>query len=167
LSVRDVFASFTRVDSFGVQCPGIVNLAIENYITIRCDEIESLLRGSYNARALSPGLGIVNMDVQGFANDRTEFFTVKHKQLHPIGCMPKLSFRFERCTDGKKYDFRGVELHFMLNVRYLLPTNSVNLNTAPVESLLYPDYDPNYLKYLSRTVDISPSETSDEDDDED
>jgi hypothetical protein len=166
LYVDTIRASFARVNSFGLQCPGIVNLAIENYITIRCDEIESLLRGSYNAKRLSPGLGIVNMDVQGFASDRTEFFTVRHKRLHPIGCVPKLSFRFERCTDGEKYDFRGVELHFMLNIRYLLPTNAANLNTVPVKSLLHPDYNPDYLKYLSRTIDVSPSaSSSDEDDD--
>lgn len=147
---------------FGIVSPGMLNLASENYIILRCEEIENHLRGSYDIKDLSPGLGVLNIDVQGYASGRTEFFSVKYKEFHPIGKLNKLKFRFERKSDGGLYDFKNIDLHFILLIKYLRPIQKNNFE----KSTLNPNYNPNYLGYFNKTMqDLYDEESSDDDSD--
>jgi hypothetical protein len=152
---------YVPIQCFAIQSPGVLNLTTENYLVMRCDEIENHVRGSYDVREYSPGIGLINIDVQGFAVDRTEFFSVKYKQFHPIGQLRKLKFRFERCSDGKLYDFKNVDLNFLLAIKFLRPGTRQKLQS----SVLNPEYDPNYIKYMNRS--LEGAEMSSEDDSED
>tara|TARA_Y100000389_G_scaffold151412_1_gene151175 strand:- start:77 stop:2218 length:2142 start_codon:yes stop_codon:yes gene_type:complete len=147
---------------FGLISPGMVNLASENYLILRCEEIENHLRGSYDVKDFSPGLGVLNIDVQGYASGRTEFFSVKYKEFHPIGKLSKMKFRFERKTDGKLYDFKNIDLHFILSIKFLRPIQKEFFN----KSTLNPNYNPNYLGYFNKTLqDHYDEESSDDDSD--
>ena len=147
---------------FGMISPGMLNLASENYLILRCEEIENHLRGSYDIKDFSPGLGVLNIDVQGYASGRTEFFSVKYKEFHPIGKLSKMKFRFERKTDGKLYDFKNIDLHFILSIKFLRPIQKEFFN----KSTLNPNYNPNYLGYFNKTLqDHYDEESSDDDSD--
>ena len=157
----------TKIDfeffkEFGIVSPGMLNLASENYLILRCEEIENHLRGSYDVKDFSPGLGVLNIDVQGYASGRTEFYSVKYKEFHPIGKLNKMKFRFERKTDGQLYDFKNIDLHFMLSIKFLRPTQKDTFN----KSILNPNYNPNYLGYFNKTLqDHYDEESSDDDSD--
>ena len=145
---------------FGLSSPGMLNLASENYIILRCDEIENHLRGSYDVKENSPGLGVLNIDVQGYASGRTEFYSVNYKEFHPIGKLNKLKFRFERKSDGELYDFKNIDLHFILNIKFLRPKQKQLFE----KSILNPNYNPNYLNYFNKTMqDLYEEESSDDD----
>jgi hypothetical protein len=153
---------YTFFKEFSLISPGMLNLASENYITLRCDEIENHLRGSHYMKELSPGLGVLNIDVQGYASGRTEFFSVKYKEFHPIGKLSKMKFRFERKSDGNLYDFKNIDLHFLMSIKYLKPIQKRNFE----QSVLNPNYNPNYLGYFNKTLhDLYDVESSDDDSD--
>lgn len=157
----DYNITFTFFKEFGLVSPGMLNLASENYIILRCDEVENHLRGSYDVKDLSPGLGVLNIDVQGYASGRTEFYSVNYKEFHPIGKLNKLKFRFERKSDGKLYDFKNVDLHFIMTIKYLRPKQKQFFE----QSVLNPNYNPNYLGYFNKTLqDMYDEESSDESD---
>lgn len=153
---------FVFFKEFGIVSPGMLNLASENYIILRCEEIENHLRGSYDVKDHSPGLGVLNIDVQGYASGRTEFFSVNYKEFHPIGKLNKLKFRFERKSDGQLYNFKNVDLHFIMTIKFLRPKQK-NLFE---KSSLNPNYNPNYLGYFNKTLqDQYDDESSNEDSD--
>jgi hypothetical protein len=137
-----------------------MNLATESYIMLRCEELENHLRGSLDMQKTSPGLGIVNIDVQGYAVNRLEFFSVKYKRFHPIGILGKLKFRFERCTDGEIYDFKNVDLHMLVSVKFLRPKQLQQFQ----RSILNPDYNPDFMGYLNRNMEGIEDESTDDDD---
>ena len=139
----------TYFESFGVSSPGILNLAYENYLVMRCPEIETHIRGSYSVNTDNEaGMGVLNIDVTGYATTRTEFFSVIYKEFHPIGKLDKLSFRFERKSDQKLYDFKNVDLHFLMSIKFLRPFNPNKFE----QSVLNPNYDGNYLGYLPKNM---------------
>lgn len=157
----NMYYKYHVLNSFGVISPGLLNLASENYIIVRCEEIENHLRGSHDIKEFSPGLGVLNIDVQGYASGRTEFYSVKYKEFHPIGKLSKMKFRFERKYDGNLYDFKNVDLHFMMSVKFLRPTQKESFQ----KSVLNPNYNPNYLGYFNKTMqDLYDDETTDESD---
>ena len=90
------YIQYMKFSYFSIISPGMLNLAYENYIILRCEEIENHIRGSYDVKEFSPGLGVLNIDVQGYASGRTEFYSIIYKEFHPIGRLSKLKFRFER-----------------------------------------------------------------------
>ena len=151
---------FEFFKEFGIVSPGMLNLASENYLILRCEEIENHLRGSYDIKDFSPGLGVLNIDVQGYASGRTEFYSVKYKEFHPIGKLNKMKFRFERKTDGKLYDFKNIDLHFILSIKFLRPIQKESFN----QSVLNPNYNPNYLGYFNKTLQDNFDEESSDDD---
>lgn len=152
--------NYVSVDTFAIQSPGMMNLATESYIMLRCEELENHLRGSLDMQKTSPGLGVVNIDVQGYAVNRLEFFSVKYKRFHPIGILGKLKFRFERCTDGEIYDFKNVDLHMLVSVKFLRPKQLQQFQ----RSILNPDYNPDFVGYLNRNMEGIEDESTDEDD---
>ena len=151
---------FLSVDTFAIQSPGMMNLATESYIMLRSEELENHLRGSFDMRNTSPGLGVVNIDVQGYAVNRLEFFSVKYKQFHPIGTLAKMKLRFERCTDGQIYDFKNVDLHMLVSFKFLRPKQLEKFQ----ESRLNPDYNPDFMGYLNRDMAGVEDDSTDEDD---
>jgi hypothetical protein len=149
---------------FTIVSPGMLNLGVENYIILRCDEIEQHLRGSHYYDGLSPGLGVLNMTVQGFAESKNEFYAINYKEFHPIGRLSKMKFRFERKFDKKVYNFRNVNLHFLMKIKYYRPYRK------PVfkKSILNPEYNPDYVGYINNTYSLEePLSDDDDDDDED
>ena len=137
------------IDGFGVGSPGMMNLATDNYVILRCPEIENHLRGSFSVNEQNdPGMGVLNIDVQGYASGRTEFFSVIYKEFHPIGKLDKMTFRFERKSDKQLYDFKNINLHFLMSIKFLRPYQKNTLN----KSILNPNYDPNYLGYFNKNI---------------
>jgi hypothetical protein len=148
------------VGSNQITSPGMINLASENYVLLRCDEIENHLRGSLNSEKYTPGLGVLNIGVQGYAEGNNEFFSVKYKEFHPIGRLTKMSFRFERKSDRKLYNFKHIDLHFLLSIKFLRPFSK----NVFERSILNPEYDSNFIKYINNT-NQNEEPSSDEEDD--
>tara|TARA_Y100000389_G_scaffold108925_1_gene106004 strand:+ start:437 stop:2395 length:1959 start_codon:yes stop_codon:yes gene_type:complete len=148
------------VGSNQITSPGMINLASENYVLLRCDEIENHLRGSFNSEKYTPGLGVLNIGVQGYAEGNNEFFSVKYKEFHPIGRLTKMSFRFERKSDRKLYNFKHIDLHFLLSIKFLRPFSK----NVFERSILNPEYDSNFIKYINNT-NQNEEPSSDEEDD--
>ena len=151
------------VSKFFLISPGMLNLASQNYIIMRCDEIENHVRGSYDVKDYSPGLGVLNIDVQGYAAGRTDFYSVVYKEFHPIGRLRKLKFRFERKSDGKLYDFKNIDLHFLIAIKFLRPTQKLTFDSFK----LNPNYDPNYMGYINNSLEFQEESSTDESDIED
>jgi hypothetical protein len=160
------YKELTRPDNtdkyFTMVSPGMLNLGSENYIILRCDEIEQHLRGSHYYDGLSPGLGVLNMTVQGFAESKNEFYAINYKEFHPIGRLSKMKFRFERKFDKKVYNFRNVNLHFLMKIKYYRPYRK----TVFHKSILNPEYNPDVVGYINNTYSLE-EPLSDEDEDED
>ena len=137
-------------------------MASKHTLTAYCpfagDEIEEHVRGSRSVREFSPGLGLINIDVQGYAVDNQEFFSVKYRKFHPIGNVSKLAFRFERGSDGALYDFKNVDLHFVLAIRFLRPLMDRNFT----EYTLNPDYNPNYMGYIRHSMQANERDSTDD-----
>lgn len=133
---------------FKIVPPGIINMVTENYLILRCPEIENHSRGSYDANGdVSPGLALFTIDVKsGYAGNKNEFFSVKYKEFHPIGKLARLHFRFERKSDRQLYDFKGIDLHFMLSIKMLA---AVKLNDRELEYSLNPNYNPDYQGFMN------------------
>ena len=144
---------------FTIVSPGMLNLGVENYLILRCDEIEQHLRGSHYYNGFSPGLGVLNMTVQGFAESKNEFYAINYKEFHPIGRLSKMKFRFERKTDRKVYNFRNVNLHFLMKIKYYRPQRK----TVFTKSVLNPEYNPDFVGYINNTYTLEePSSEEDE-----
>lgn len=147
---------------FSIRSPGLINLTTENFIILRCPEIENHIRGSYSTNASSdPGMGVLNMDVQGYASGRLDFYSVIYKEFHPIGKLDKLTFRFERKSDRQLYDFKNVNLHFLMSIKFLRPFQKQTFD----QSILNPNYDPNFLGYFNNTLVRGFYENSSDEDD--
>ena len=143
-----------------ITAPGMINLASENYVLLRCDEIENHLRGSYNTEKYTPGLGVLNIGVQGYAESKNDFFSVKYKEFHPIGRLTKMSFRFERKSDRKLYDFKHIDLHFLLSIKFFRPSAKASFE----RSILNPEYDSNFISYINNTNEYEEPSSDEEDD---
>ena len=151
------------ISKFFLTSPGMLNLASQNYIIMRCDEIENHVRGSYDVKDYSPGLGVLNIDVQGYAAGRTDFYSIVYKEFHPIGRLNKLKFRFERKSDGKLYDFKNIDLHFLIAIKFLRPIQKQTFDSFK----LNPNYDPNYIGYINNSLEYQEESSTDESDIED
>lgn len=151
------------ISKFFLTSPGMLNLASQNYIIMRCDEIENHVRGSYDVKDYSPGLGVLNIDVQGYAAGRTDFYSIVYKEFHPIGRLNKLKFRFERKSDRKLYDFKNIDLHFLIAIKFLRPIQKQTFDSFK----LNPNYDPNYMGYINNSLEYQEESSTDESDIED
>ena len=149
-----IYNSVMYGTKFDLVPPGIINMVTENYVTLRCPEIENHSRGSHDANDVSPGLALFTIDVRsGYAANKNEFFSVKYKEFHPIGKLSRLHFRFERKSDGQLYDFKGVDLHFILSLKVLSP-NKLNFKDAKdMEYPLNPNYNPDYQGFMQNEFD--------------
>lgn len=157
---RKVYGGMFQNDSstYTIQAPGIVNLLGYRYLILRCKEMEDHLLGSHAYVKYTPGIGLFKL--ASAYNDvthlRFDFVNLVRKPFHPIGKLPKLSFRFET-QDGDIYDFKGVNHQMLFVIKYLVPTQKVNFN----KSILNPNYDPNFMGYMSNNKSIEYKEDSD------
>ena len=149
-----IYNSVMYNTTFDLVPPGIINMVTENYVTLRCPEIENHSRGSMDANDVSPGLALFTIDVRsGYAANKNEFFSVKYKEFHPIGKLARLHFRFERKSDGQLYDFKGVDLHFILSLKVLSPSKLNFKDAKDMEYPLNPNYNPDYQGFMQNEFD--------------
>jgi hypothetical protein len=94
----------------------------------------------------------------------------------------RLTLRFEM-SDGVLYDFKGVNNQLLLSIKYYAPTQgtdhamgargSIGAALPAIVSTLNPDYDPDFMRYMSRQTGFAPRlddqgyDPYDEDDEED
>lgn len=156
-----VFASVyvTDTSEYRIRAPGIVNLMGYRYIILRCKEIEDHLLGSTAYTTFSPGIGLFKLAAANseVTHLRFDFVNLVRKPFHPIGKLSKLSIRFE-IDDGLTYDFKGVNHQILLVVKYLVP----RIHERIPMSILNPNYNPNFIEYMSTSRNIEYKEDSDE-----
>lgn len=151
LSIDETNTDYYNNLYFRVIPPGILNMVSENFVLLRCPEIENHQRGSYDTNDTSPGLALFSIDVKsGYAANQNEFYSVKYKEFHPIGKLSRMHFRFERRTDRELYDFKGIDLHFFLSIKMFSPSK---LNEQNLSYTLNPDYNPNYQGFVASEFD--------------
>jgi hypothetical protein len=142
-----------------VKAPGIVNLLGDRYLIVRCKEIEDHLLGSYAYTKFSPGIGLFKLaaNYNDVTHLRFDFVNLVRKPFHPIGKLSKLSIRFET-QDGNLYDFKGINHQMLLVIKFLVPSQKKSLQ----KSVLNPNYNPNFIHYMSTSRAIENKEDSDE-----
>jgi hypothetical protein len=156
-----IFAGLYRPDdmTWALVAPGLVNLLGERYVILRCKEIESHLLGSLAYTSFTPGIGMFKLAAayNDITNLRFDFVNLIRKPFHPIGKLPKLTFRFET-SSGKLYDFKGVNIQMLLMLKFLVPTQKFKFD----RSILNPNYHPDFMQYMSNNKTIQYKEDSDE-----
>lgn len=156
-----VFASVYVTDTgeFRIRAPGIVNLMGYRYIILRCKEIEDHLLGSTAYTNFSPGIGLFKLAAANseVTHLRFDFVNLVRKPFHPIGKLSRLSIRFE-IEDGLTYDFKGVNHQILMVVKYLVP----KIKERFPLSILNPNYNPNFIEYMSTSRNIENKEDSDD-----
>ncbi len=147
-----------------IYAPGIVNLMGVRYVTLRCPEIEDHLHGSRSYGMHSTGVGVFKLPSPNeVANLRFDFVNLIRKPFHPIGKISRLTIRFEFGKKNLLYDFKGINHQILLTMKFYSPPRVARSAT----SVLNPDYVPNYLTYVTRTMDYAERSDNDDDDDDD
>ena len=131
----------TNYNVYRIQTPGIVNLVGERFITLRSDTIEKHLSSFYSG-SNSIGIGLFKLGFSGYVDARFDFSSVKYKDLHPIGKLSSIDLRFER-IDGKLYNFRGLNHHMLISIKYLVPYKK----PEKFDYTLNTNYNPDLLEY--------------------
>ena len=144
-----------EIKTWRIRPPGVINLNGIRFVILRCPQIEDA-SPSQSGHANSAGVGLFKIYDQTLAHLRFDFVTFSNSDFHPIGKLSRLHLRFER-RGGELYDFKGVDFHIMLVLRFLEPSRP---NFTSSEMLkpdlgrgvrhLNPDYDPDVLRYMSR-----------------
>ena len=133
-----------QLDGHVLEPPGVVDLTGEQYVLVRCPEIEQCLYRDRAYETVHAGMGLVKLGNYGFREQRFDFVSFPPRRLPtPLGKLPKLTIRLEK-GDGRLYDTKGVDHHLVFVVRYLEMTKGPEC--AP--STLNPAYQPNPLSYL-------------------
>lgn len=125
-----------------LQCPGIVNLVGDRYVRLRSNTIEQHLHSSLSADKNPLGLGLFKLGATGYVDSRFDFINVKYRDFHPIGKLASIDFRFET-LDNQLYDFKGINHHFLLNIKFYTPIQKRELT----DYVLNPNYNPNLIQY--------------------
>lgn len=145
-----------------VTAPGIVNLLGDRFVIVKCKEIEDHLLGSYGYTQQSPGIGLFKLaaSYNDVTHLRFDFVNLVRKPFHPIGKLSKLSVRFET-PEGNLYDFKGINHQILFLFKFLVPTQK---NKIP-KPILNPNYDPNFMNYMSSSKHIEYKDDSDNEQD--
>jgi hypothetical protein len=142
--------------------PGMYSLIGPKYIVLRCQEIEE---HSFRSLAFSKyhlGLGMFKLGVVGYSENRMDFNKVPLREFHPIGKLTRLTLRFE-LPNGMLYDFKGVNHNITFAIHYLEPKQTLQFQ----QSILNPNYDGNFIKYMYKQEDQEGDSEDGEDDEED
>jgi len=134
-------------DLWTVGAPGVIKLTGVRYILLRCPEVESHMFSSFAYGRFCPGIGLFKLSTnQETVQQRLDFVNFAKKPFHPIGRLKKITFRFE-LPNGALYDFRGVDIFMLMQVKYYAPHASID-----IPSTLNPEYDPDYTRYMVRQL---------------
>lgn len=146
---------------YKITSPGVIYLLGTRYCILRCEELDDHLYGSRSYGQFSPGIALFKMfNVNDVAHQRIDFVNFQKKPFHPIGRLDKLSFRFET-SDGSLYDFKSANHLLILSIKYYVPSQKRGFK----QSVLNPNYQKDYSKYmLGRSVEYK--DQSDDEDDE-
>ena len=136
----EIASSFS--DKQNIQMPGLVNLLGDRYVKLRSNTIEQHLHNSISNSKNALGLGLFKLGVSGYVDSRFDFINVKYRDFHPIGKLTSIDFRFET-LDDTLYDFKGVNHHFLLNIKFYTPIQK----REQVDYVLNPNYNPNLIEY--------------------
>jgi hypothetical protein len=129
--------------------PGLVDVSGIRYLLLRCPEIEQHMPTS--ARSSDPGVGMFKLaGTNDITHLRFDFISITKKPIHPIGRLTRMTFKFET-PDGRLYDFKGINLQMLMLVKFLSPGTSRS-RTRFTKSILNPEYSPDYLQYMIRTL---------------
>ena len=145
-------------NNYKLYAPGIVNLLGERFLIMRCPEIENHLLGSFAYTTYTPGIGLFKLaaSYNDVTHLRFDFVSLIRKPFHPIGKLSKLTFRFEM-SGGNLYDFKGINHQMLLVIKYLVPTQKIKFQN----SVLNPNYDADFMRYMSNAKSIQYREDSD------
>lgn len=153
LSVYDAEDDIHKIDA-----PGLITLFGQRFIILKIKEIEDHLLGSYAYMSYSPGIGMFRLAPSfDIANVRFEYTSLVRKPFHPIGKIAKLTLRFETAK-GDLYDFKGVNHQLLMVIKFYVPIQKVEFT----RSVLNPNYDPNFVRYMANNKNIANKEGSDE-----
>lgn len=126
-----------------IYSPGMMYLISYKYLILRCPEIEEHLYRSLSYSKYNLGLAKIRINSYGYNDEKTSFMKVPLREFHPIGKLPKMTFKFETET-GELYDFKGVNHNMVFAIYYYEPKNE----NIVKKSILNPDYNPNYIEYI-------------------
>jgi len=166
LAFRDVVGTLTAGDStypedalsvdvmvtqvgYSVDAPGQVNLTGERYVVIRSPEIEQHTHRDLVAfNRMTPGLGLVKLggNAGGYRDERMNFSSFTPPEFHPIGKMHGMSIRLET-GQQRVYNAHGIDHTLLVSITMLtsgIPTS--------IPRTLYPDYEPNNVKMIQKTI---------------
>lgn len=121
---------------------GILDLQGHRYLHLRCPEIEHHMNRNRAYELFNMGMAVVN-------NASDLVTSIKYVQLpprtfHPIGKLQRITIRLET-PEGGIQDFNGIDHTITLLIRYY----RVRENTQN-DSVINPNYDPNFLTYIHR-----------------
>ena len=139
--------------------PGIIYLVGNRYLLLRCPEIEQHLFSSLSYSKYNLGLAKFRINSYGFNDEKLELSKTPLREFHPIGKLPKMTFRFET-ADGSLYDFKGVNHNILFSIYYYQPYS----NTQFENSLLNPNYKGDFVKYLYTNDEQEEDAKSDDED---
>ena len=146
----------TSVRKYSIVPPGLIDLTGDTYINMRCKEIENHMGVNGNRvetingqslteinQTIGYGLAKFKLGVMGYQEERFDFTAFEPRDIHPIGKLSNLTFRFER-WDGSLYNFRGVNHTLTLIIRYYSPKIE-HVSRSKMISQLNPSYDPSEI----------------------
>jgi len=155
-----LFFSFKQDDgTYRINSPGMMYLLGFKYLILKCPEIEEHLYRSLSYSKYSLGLAKIRINSYGYNDEKTTFMKVPLREFHPIGKLAKLTFRFET-NDGELYDFKGVNHNLTFAIYYYEPQYC---NTV-TNSILNPEYNPNFIEYMYKQEDKEGDSDEDEED---
>lgn len=123
--------------------PGIIYLVGNRYLLLRCPEIEQHLFSSLSFSKYNLGLAKFRINSYGFNDEKLELTKTPLREFHPIGKLPKMTFRFET-ANGELYDFKGVNHNILFSIYYYQPQG----NKVFENSILNPNYKGDFVNYL-------------------
>ena len=154
-----VFDIFILEQNYTIIAPNMYSLIGDRYTLLKCPEIESHLHGSKAYEKYSQGLAKFKLSVIGYDESRFDFASLTPRTFHPIARLSHLTLQFKR-PNGMFYNFRGMNHTITFCIKYYTPKPNIKFE----KSILAPDYDPDYFRYLQNQESESESGSSESDD---
>lgn len=155
---QKIYHSIYKDGFYTIISPGMIYFMGDKYIILRCPEIEQHLYRSLSYSKYTLGLAKFRINGFGFNDEKLAITKIPTREFHPIGKLPKMSFKFET-SSGSLYDFKGVNHNIVFAIYYYEPKQINMLQN----SILNPDYKANYLDYLYKEEDQEGDSDEDED----
>jgi hypothetical protein len=131
---------------FSLEPPGIYNLTGDQYVILRCKEIENVMYPSLSLDKWNLGLAKFKLSVLGYQEERFDYNRLPQREFHPLDRLDYLTFEFQK-PDGTLYDFKGVDHTITFMIHYYRPLMNYK-ERANEPSKLNPHYNPNFMEYM-------------------